>query len=324
MNRFHRTLLSGLIALPLGSAVAAPFGYSVNSDDPTDGDHLYQIDLANGTETDIGPVQSLGTTRTDIEGLAIAPDGRLWALDDESSMLFPIHTATGQVYFAEEVSLSGFGASAGNDFGMTFTCDGGLYVVTVADQSLYRLELDGTATLVGPLGARISALAALNQGDDLRLFGLGNGLMNDGDDPDNRSLYEIDPDTGAATLIGNVGAGVADYFQAGLSFDENGELWAITDRRTADAEPGSQVLRLDINTGAGTVISTTTQTGYESLAVAPPVVCPTTTPIPEPPPPPPPGGSLNIESIPTLDAWGRAIGTIGLLLLGLAAIRRRY
>ncbi len=318
MKTLTRITVLGLATLPLASAWAAPFGYSVNADG---GDHLFRIDLANGATTDIGLVQSLGTTRSDIEGMAFAPDGTLWAADDESRQLFPITLANAQVDFQREVTISGLGASAGNDFGMAFNCDSDLFMASVADQSLYSVELDGTATLIGNMGVRISALAIVGDGyPDFRLYGLGNGLADDQGTPDNRSLYEIDPTTGAATLVGAVGAAVDAYYEAGLSFDENGNLWAITDR-SPDAE-GSQVLQLDTNTGAATVVSTTTEIGFESLAVSPPAQCPQIgTPPPDPPPGTPPAA---YEGIPTLDVWGRAIGTIGLLLLGLAAIRRRY
>lgn len=318
MNTLTRISMIGLLALPLASAWAAPFGYSVNADG---GDHLFRIDLANGSGTDIGLVQSLGTTRSDIEGMAFAPDGTLWAADDESRHLFPIITANAQVDYQREVTLSGLGQMAGNDFGMTFSCSNVLYLASVADQSLYHVQLDGTATLIGAFGVRISALAAIGADEDFRLYGLGNGLADDQGTLDNRSLYEIDPSTGSATLIGAVGPAVDDYYEAGLSFDDSGNLWAITDR-SPDAE-GSQILQLDVATGLATVVSTTTEVGFESLAVAPPAGC---APIVSPPPNPLPPSPVpdNLVGIPTLDTWGRALGTIGLLLLGLAAIRRRY
>ena len=65
------------VALLMQSVVllAAPSGYSVNSDEP-DGDSLFVIDLANGKETAVGKVQSLGVTRSDIEGMAFDRFGR--------------------------------------------------------------------------------------------------------------------------------------------------------------------------------------------------------------------------------------------------------
>lgn len=322
MNAGCRIFMFGLLVLASAggpiAAWAAPFGYSVNSDQ-SPGDRLHRIDLATGAATELGVVQSLGETRTDVEGLALDPDGMLWAADDDRLLLFPVNTGNGQVDFQNEVPLSGLGAPGGNDFGMTFTCSGELYLTSIADQSLYRVALDGTATLVGSLGANISGIAS--RGNPAELYGIDNDQSGEGLAGGNRSLYRIDPQTGATTLIGEIGPAADDYFQAGLSFDAEGNLWAITDRTTAAADIGSQILRLDISTGAATLVSTTTPTGFESLAVAPPGGCPTVNP-----PPPPTGPSAvpdAYEGIPTLDAWGRIAAVLGLFLLGLYTLHRR-
>lgn len=304
----------GLILLPAQLALAAPFGYSVNSDEPA-GDHLFRIDLATGQEQKIGQVHSLGVVRSDIEGMAFDSFGVLWAVDDESRKLFPVSTSTGQVVFENEVSITGLSAVQGNDFGLTFTCDGELFVSSVASRTLYRLALNGTATPVGgpgALGVNISAIAAY--GRPARIYGLGNGLLGEGGPADNRSLYEIDLNTGQANLIGPIGNAAGDYFEAGLSFDDAGRLWAITDRRTPDASLGSQILQLDRSSGQATLVATTTVTGFESLAVSGPPAC-TRVPPNEP-------GREEVQ-IPTLDGWGRMLAILALLAVGWAAIRRR-
>ena len=288
-------------------------GYSVNSDEPL-GDSLYEIDLATGEATKVGDVLSPLGSRSDIEGLAFDPFGKLWAVDDESGMLFPVNTTTALVIAEEEVDIDGIDATQGNDFGMSFTCDGELYVTSVETRSLYSLELNGTATLVGSpgsLGVRISALAAY--GNPAKLYGMGNGLVNEDGPPDNRSLYEIDMNTGVAELIGPISDDVADYFEAGLSFDADGTLWAITERHADAQNIPSQVLRLDLETGVATVVSTTQEVaGFESLAVAPPAGCELG--------PGEPGDDLH--QIPVLDRYGMLLAFLVLLVTGMSALRR--
>ena len=313
MNCVRQTALCAFASLISAAAMAAPIGYSINSDQP-DGDNLYAIDLATGSATLRGKVMSLGATRTDVEGLAFAPDGRLWGVDEDSLTLFPVSTVTGVVDHLSEVPLQGL-TPPGNDFGLAFTCTGELLATSVRTQSLYRLSLGGTATMVGAagaLGANISALAAW--GEPVQLFGLGNGLL-EGGGVDSRRLYSIDPDTGVATEIGQVGGGVADYNQAGLSFDDVGQLWAITDRRNVGGmDFGSQVIRLNTATGAGTVVSSTTQVGFESLAVAPPGGCAGG---------PPPLPSEFAKGLPADAPWAVVLAVLALLLTGLAALRTR-
>jgi hypothetical protein len=197
----------------------------------------------------------------------------LYGVDDESMTLFPINTDNGTVNTAEDVPITGMPSPGGNDFGLTFGCDASLYATSVSSKSLYRINVNGTATLVGNMGQNISALAAW--GNPVKLYGLSNGLFGDGS-ADTRSLYSINPANGAATLIGALGAGAGSYNEAGLAFDSAGQLWAITDRRSVPGGPfGSQVLRIDSATGVATLASTTTETGHESLSITVPGGCST-------------------------------------------------
>ena len=257
-------------------ASAAPNAYSINSDSPTaDADSLYQVDLATGNHTRIGRVTSFGQTRIDVEGLAMAPDGTLYGVDDSATTLFPISTTTGRAIAVEEVSISGVPTTGSNDFGMTFACDGNLYISSVISQTLYRMDLEGEATPIGAaggLGDSISAIAAFGQ--PVQLYGLSNGL-DGGNGVASRTLYSIDPQTGVPTAIGALGGQALDYHEAGLAFDESGVLWAITDRRAVPGGPfPSQILQIDTNTGQATAISSTQQeTGFESLSISPPRGC---------------------------------------------------
>ena len=265
-----KTLLLILLTFVTASLAAAPTGYSINSDSAGENaDSLYRIDLGSGTETRIAPVTSLGEARIDVEGLAIAPDGTLYGLDDASMTLFPINPDNGVVQSSEEVRIKGLADGGGNDFGMTFACDGNLYVTSVAENMLYRMSLDGSTEPLWELDQNIGALAAY--GMPVQLYGLGNGQFGDGS-TDNPNIYQIDIETGATTFIGALD-GVGGYAEGGLAFDDNGKLWAVTDRRENLLPAPSQVLRYDLDNKTVAEVRTLGEAGFESLAVTVPRGC---------------------------------------------------
>lgn len=310
MQKLLKIWLLTLLTVVSATAAAAPVGYSINSDSGSgDADGLYRIDLATGSETRIGTVQSNFVTRIDVEGLAFAPDGTLFGVDDENLSLFPINTDNAVVISTSEVSITGLPAQR-NDFGMTFACDDNLYVTSVANQALYRMNLGGMAQIIGAegsLGVNISALAA--HGNPVRLYGLGNGIDSQGN-ADSPNLYEIDVLTGVATLIGPLGAPAGDYNEAGLAFDDAGQLWAITDRRML-ALP-SQVMKINPETGAASDVRNTVEEGFESLAITVPGGCNTTGS----------NGVTDYANVPTLSTFSLLLVSLLLLFTGLVAIRR--
>lgn len=317
MNKRIRFASIMVVSLFAASANGAPMAYSVNSDsgDFLTEDSLYRIDLASGVDLRRGALISGFETRLDTEGLAFAPDGILWGIDDDSRTLFPINTDTGAINFQDEIPLAGFPAGGGNDFGMTFSCDGSLYITSVITHTLYHLDLDGSSEIIGSegaLGVNISAIAAI--GKPTQLYGLGNGQFLNGD-TDSPNLYSIDPMTGIAALIGPLGATAGEYNQGGLAFDNEGVLWAITDRRIINnsiADLPSQILRIDINTGTATVVSNTSEVGFESLAIGPPSNCSIDD-----------SQDDKLPRIPTLDASGRLLAILILMLAGMLVLRRR-
>lgn len=313
---FVPLMLASLFAV---SANAAPMAYSVNSDSGNllTEDSLFLIDLSTGVDQMRGELISGIESRLDTEGLAFAADGVLWGIDDDSLTLFPINTTSGSIKFQDEIVLAGFQSGGGNDFGMTFSCDNSLYITSVRNQTLYLLNMDGSSEIVGSqggLGANISAIAAM--GTPTRLYGLGNGQFQDGT-TDAPNLYSIDVETGIASLIGPLGTEAGEYNQAGLAFDSDGKLWAITDRRIINntiADLPSQILQIDVATGSATLVSNTNEIGFESLAIAPPTDCDTS------------GVIVGAEytPIPTLSPAGRLLTILIILLTGMAALRRHY
>jgi len=323
MNKICRYATLLLVSLFAVSANSAPMAYSVNSDSGNESteDSLYLIDLANGNDQRRGELFTGVETRRDTEGLAFAPDGSLWGIDDRSLTMFPIDAASGAISFQDEVELKGLPAGGGNDFGMTFSCDSTQFITSVVTRTLYRLDAGGNSIVIGSLGAlgaNISAIAAI--GNPTRLYGLGNGQF-EGGATDSPNLYSIDVDSGVASLIGPLGNTIGSYNQGGLAFDSSGGLWAITDRRIIDggiANLASEILSIDVDSGAATVISSTSEIGFESLAISPPTACSG------------PGASdggngsyADTPRIPTMSPAGRLLAIFVLLLTGLVILRKR-
>lgn len=258
MKQAIKTIIVALLSTVSASLAAAPDGYSINSDSPSDfHDSLYRIDLATGQHTRLGFVRSLNQIKLDVEGLAFAPDGTLYGMDDESLKLFPLNVDNGQVISNQEVSLSGLAGAGGNDFGMTFACDGNLYATSALTNSLYRVSLNGSTTQIGANGSlttSIYGLAAYGT-NPVRLYGLSRGgVDNNGNTSgpvNSSSLYSIDPTTGVATEIGPLGGPATPFREAGLAFDNSGQLWAITDRTgIISGTLPNQILRINTTTGA--------------------------------------------------------------------------
>ncbi len=320
MYKSFRLALLIVASLFAMSANGGPMAYSVNSDsgNPDTEDSLYLIDLVTGADQRRGPLSTgvVDEIRRDTEGLAFASDGTLWGIDDSSQTLFPISITSGAVRLQDEIPLPTFKSGGGHDFGMTFSCDGSLFVTSVTNRTLYRLDLTGKTEIIGSegaLGENISAIAAY--GNPTRLYGLGNGQFQDGR-TDSPNLYSIDETTGIATLIGPLGKEAGEYNQGGLAFDSEGGLWAITDRRIINnsiEDLPSQILNIDVSTGTATLVSNTSEVGFESLAISPLPACSDDV-----------GSStFQLESVPTLSPAGRLLAICIFLLAGMTVLRSR-
>ena len=309
MNR----LLTGLgLALTLlsAAALAAPVGYTVNSDSGED-DSLYTIDLANADTTLVGPVL---LPQSDIEGLAFDGNGDLYALDDENIQLFRLNPQTGAPDLPSRRVINGL-TPASNDFGMTFSCSGTLYATSRADQGLYEIDPEsGLATRIGDLGSDIIAMTS--RGPDDALWGVSSG-ESDTAAGSGRRLFRIDPASGATSEIGFLETG--PYREAGLGFDADGNLWMITDRVGVDGSSeflDSQIWQINPDSAAVTFNGTTSIQGAESLAVASPAGCQVA-------PPPPPPGDDNAVPVPTLSLYNLALLLGLMLMMGSCLLTRR-
>lgn len=271
MQTMGKTLLLTILTAFSTSLAAAPIAYSINSDSGNDPvtDSLYLIDMLDGTETRVATVTAFGEPQKDVEGLAFAADGTLYGVDETFPMsLFAINTDNATVEIGSQVFIKGLPSSSGNDFGMTFTCDGELYLTSVADKMLYRMDLQGNTTPVGSLLNNVEIVALAAYGSEL--YGLGKGTTSP-------SLFKISTVNGAATRIGTTldagGINVNLYGEGGLAFDDDGQLWAITDTRQIPSPESGQTLRVNKATGQAEAARDTNEQGFESLAITIPRGC---------------------------------------------------
>lgn len=301
-----RMLCAAALAATATVCLAEPFGYSVNSRGNFNDDQmvnaLWRVNLATGESEYIG-----WTSFLDLEGLAFSPEGHLFGADDESNSLVRVLTGSGL-----GVAIGGVRTNMGiplgqvMDFGMTFTCDGSLYVVSDFHGNLYQADpMSGFLQLVGSEGSLNAPITDIATWGDTT-YGIGQGLNSSGQ-PDAPNLYLIDLEHATSQLIGPLGPAASPYNNAGLSFDAEGQLWAITDRRAVGGQDLlSEILRIDTETGTAERIAESTIVGQESLAIAPPGGC-------EPQGEPEPGD--DPFTIPTLNGLGLPL----LLLLIIAA-----
>jgi hypothetical protein len=295
-----------------GWACAQTMGMAVNSRgnevDSQRVDALWRINLETGEAEYVG-----WTSFLDLEGLAFDVEGDLLGTDDDTKTLVRVSQTSGlAIPVGGQVNRTNMGVSLGDnlDFGLAISCQNRVWVVSSSQRTLFEADVEsGELTVVGEsggLGAPISDLAI--RGD--LAYGIGVGLNADGSTAA-PNLYSIDLDSGRSTLIGALGAAALPYNSAGLDFDAEGNLWAVTDRR---AVPGgdfaSAILRIDPATGQAEKVAETI-IGLESLAVAPAGGCLQG------------GDQGSFHSVPLLSMPGLFVLMLVLMALGGVQIRNR-
>jgi len=251
----RRLALACAILFPLGIQ-AAPLGYVSSFD------RLYRVDLGTGQQTRVGDFRLASTERVfDVEGLAFAPDGTLFAVSDASEVLMRVDATTGVTTVVGNLGLAGQGTGIGNnlDFGLAFTCDGRLWLSAETAQKLWEVNAaTGATRAVGALGAKITGLAARGA----QLYGIGAS----GDE----RLYRIDTATGASTVVGSALGSNIRFDDGGLDFDADGNLWAVLDYRPTEPNRASDLARIDASTGVASLTGRSIADDGEGLAIAPP------------------------------------------------------
>jgi len=238
-------------------------------------DTLYSIDLSTHTATPIGAAGSWsGASIANVEGLTFGPNGKLYAVSDTLlKALMTIDSATG---LASVIGPLGGGAGLGEsgqgtfdvlDLGMTFTCDGRLWLSSGFTGSFWQVDPGtGAATKIGNLGATITGLTARGN----QVFGAGSQ-----GDP---NLYSINLATGHATSVGPYGQGVNPITTASPGFDATGKLWLVVDNvpplPPTQTPQWSTLTTISSNGALASVGDITTPTGmkYPSTATQLPYV----------------------------------------------------
>lgn len=313
MRPWKRLFAVAALALP-ACVLADPVGYAVGFD------HLYRIDLATGQATDVGAIGY-----SDVEGLAFGTDGVLYAVADAGAstgntvtdVLLRVDPQSGAgLLVAPLGGLAGQGAPPfGNlDYGLAATCDGQLWLSSDTTGQLWEVNRFTAGTrLVGNLGVPLSGLA--NWGD--ALYGISVA--------DDLGLYRIDTGSGDATRVGALQLPI-DFYDAGLAFDADGQLWATIDYFNPpppDDLPEvdrNDIARIDHDSGAGQIVAAVTGAGsgsatvqMEGLAIAGGAGCGVA-----PPPPPPPPSTASVPA-----GGPPALLLLGCMLAAVAATRLR-
>lgn len=270
MNPQTKWLLAMLACmLPCGMH-AEPVGYVAGFD------WLYRMDFADGKAIPIGPFGNVLAGNNlvpiaDVEGLAFSPAGDLYGVSDAQDLLLKINPRTGAATIIGPLNVDPQDRPYNNlDFGLAFTCNGSLWLSSDTTSKLWQVDpTSAQSHLVGDIGAKITGLAA--KGNEL--YGIGV--------EENQTLYRINTSTGIATAVGALN--LPDrFYDAGLDFDSQGQLWATIDYLIAPP-PQPQIYRNDLakidpTTGRMTLLGAIKDIGQgintvqmEGLAIANPV-----------------------------------------------------
>lgn len=291
----RRLAVALLFTLPTW-AHAQSVGYTVAFDE------LYRVDLNTAVAEPVGLAGTYAAQRIgDVEGLAFAPDGALYGAADGQRLLVRLDKTTGKatVLGAMPVPAAAEGADGSPDFGLSFTCNGKLWLASDKSMNLWEVTPgNGQLRLVGNMGVRISGLAA--RGNALY------GISAEGDE----GIYFIDTSNAKADLIAKLNPKQRYISDAGLDFDASGQLYATFDYLPPpnDTDPlvqYSDLAKININTGAVTIVGPIKGAprfvGLEGLAIAPPQCLA-------------PGGTVSLP-VPALSSQANlALGALVLLL----------
>jgi len=295
-----------LITIIMLTAVCAPsfaavMAYSVADDNFNMPDHLVYINLETGEYESMGQIPDPYIA---LEGLAVSSDGVLFGADDNTKTLVQITPSGARAFPVANVNQNfGFGSIPDSyDFGMSFGCDGRLYMVANSTQELFEVDTaSGQATLIGNTAHNFTSLAAWGG----ELYSIAAGEFN---------LYKINPENAEATLVGPLGdlGGDIELGGSGMSFDEDGNLWMVVNLRLSDPlDPfPSRVFKINIDTGQAELISETL-VGIESLAIAGPGGCSVNG-----------GQGASPVAVPSTNIISQIILWLMLMFLGLVGIRQ--
>jgi hypothetical protein len=254
IHEMSKRIIALIMLLALFGGVTQPaylwadiIGYSVRANEDN---HLYRINMNTGAAADLGYVDFL-----DCEGMAFV-GSHLLVVGGEIEELWNITTPPG-------TKIGNTGNRNGLDAGMDYDYTRGKLFNLQGDSTrsyLYQLNpLTGAATFVGQSATnfRGNALAINNAGKAFAADFLFN-----------KKLYSVNLDTGGMTLVGSLSV-CTPNIRSGLSFDQSGTLWALTDE--------GKIYTINTTTGKATYQRRVTLNGspidqFEAFAI----------PVPEP------------------------------------------
>ncbi|QKV16986.1 DUF5801 repeats-in-toxin domain-containing protein [Oricola thermophila] len=242
------------------SGPGAGLAYSIGETNPA---VLYKIDLGTGETTEVADLSADGDDNFNVEAMAISPGGGvIYAVANNVGSKGPDLLAINPVTGAVTILDGNMEGGSENVQGMHFHPDGTLY--WVSNDDLYRINISGgvesptgatQTSLDNNIGQDVLGFAINAAGDAFALAKNGNSI----------NLYSVDLDNGTTSLIGATGLGASEVPE-GLSFDENGNLWALE-------RVSGEMHQIDTATGASTGVvfalpnSLQGQNGFEALTI---------------------------------------------------------
>lgn len=188
-----------------------------------------------------------------VEAMDYGPDGLLYATVQHGCLT---HGSADTLAIIDPAALlvvpigpiNAYGFGIGDVDALAFDPNGELFGVSMASYELITINpVTGAGTPVGPLtGLPGSFLGAIEFMPDGKLYGI-DMLTADGGPS---SLWEINRDTGAASLIGGLGFDSVE----GMTLNTGGFSSLLALAKSMEGDEPAQLIRIDITTGQGIFI----------------------------------------------------------------------
>lgn len=215
---------------------------------------LYRIDLETRVATYLGfSGMHNGQLIGHIRGLSYLPNGELYGVSGNLRALVRIDKSRGTASVAGTLNLDGAGQFGTTlDLSMTYGCDGNFWMTSAVTGQLWKVNPEtAQPTLIGSTGHKLTGIVAY--GD--KLYGAGG----QGD----TGFYQINPETAAVNQIGSYGPALPWVNVVGMSFDEDGTLFATLNYNPGQSDTSpltdwSDLAKIDTTTGTVTKLGTIT------------------------------------------------------------------
>jgi hypothetical protein len=271
---------------------------------------LYRVDLSTAAATVVGTAgfgSVAGVAIADVDSLAFAPDGTLYAVADSPQALFRVSTSTGRATLVGQFRENNqpFDTSSNLNGVLAFTCDGRLLLSSRVSHKVWEVNpANAAASLIGTMSPTVGGLAVLGN----QIFALGVG--------GSEGFYAVNA---ADATTARLPSGLDGRTIPGgsLAFAADGRLFAVFDLYP----PVERSVLAELSPVSGAVLRESTLTGPQlgpgadrrqvrALAIAPPVCAPT-------------GVGPVATSIPATDPRSLLLLATAFGLLAAGVLRRR-